>query len=99
MAVGFLKTTLSVLGLAASGYVGVSSAMASSLTRPTRVRSEETPESVGLDYQEVSFASRGGDASLTGWLIPSKSVAKSQITQARGGSWIVMVNGDSHFSL
>ena len=95
MAVGFLKTTFSVLGLVASGYVGVSSAMASSLTRTTRVRSEETPESVGLDYQEVSFASRGGDALLTGWLIPAKSVAKSQITDAQGGSWIVMVNGDN----
>jgi hypothetical protein len=106
--VGFLRTTFTVLGLAAGGYVGVSSAMASTLTRTTRVRPEDTPESVGLDYRDVSFTSRGGDARLSGWIIPPDTVAPpeqptdnpeeeepSSPALSRESAWVVMVHGDN----
>lgn len=104
---GFLRTTFTVLGLAAGGYVGVSSAMASSLTRTTRVRPEKTPESVGLEYRDVTFTSRGGDARLSGWIIsPNAEYPDVQQTDddaqeesppplSRNSSWIVMLHGDN----
>lgn len=101
MGVGFLRTTLTVLGLAAGGYAGVSSAMASNLTKTARVRPDDTPESVGLDYRDVSFESRGGDAGLSGWLVPPgpgpgrAAVADPPGGTMRGKSWIMMVHGDN----
>ena len=91
---GFIRTTFTLLGIAGGSYVGVSSVMAAGLTRTTRVRSEETPESVGLDYRDVSFTSRGGDARLSGWIIPPESGVNSPQATARGTSWIVMLHGD-----
>ncbi len=95
MGVGFIKTTFTLLGLAGGSYVGISSAMAAGLTRTPRVRSEETPESIGLEYRDVSFTSRGGDARLSGWIIPPESGADSPQTTARGTSWVIMVHGDN----
>jgi uncharacterized protein len=97
--VGFIKTTFALIGLAGGSYAGASSAMAASLTKTARVRPEETPESVGLDFQDVSFTSRGGDARLSGWIIPTQS--SNQPTSAtvpattRGSSWVIMVHGDN----
>jgi hypothetical protein len=95
---GFIKTTLTLLGIAGGSYVGVSSAMAANLTRTDRVRPEDTPESVGLGYSDVGFTSRGGDARLSGWIIPpDASVDSAQATtqnSAEGTSWIVMLHGD-----
>ncbi|MBN4064460.1 alpha/beta fold hydrolase [Dehalococcoides mccartyi] len=91
---GFLKTTFTLLGLAGGGYVGVSSAMAANLTKTTRVQSDETPESVGLEYRDVEFLSRGGDAKLSGWIITPDSDTDLPQTTARGTSWVIMVHGD-----
>lgn len=101
MGVGILRTTFTALGLVAGAYVGVSSALASNLTRTTRVRPEDTPESVGLDYQNVSFTSRGGDARLSGWFIPPGSGSGTGPgpghpgATARGKTWVAMVHGDN----
>ncbi len=92
---GFLKTTFTLLGLAGGSYIGVSSAMAARLTQTTRVRPEEDPTSVGLDYENVSFSSRGGDAELSGWFIPPETVSNTPGPVYRGNSWIAMVNGDN----
>ncbi|MDP7262315.1 MAG: alpha/beta fold hydrolase [Dehalococcoidia bacterium] len=92
---GFLRTTFTLLGLAGGSYVGVSSAMAANLTKSARVRPEDSPESVGLDYRDVSFTSRGGDARLSGWIIPSESGSDSPQSTARGTSWIIMLHGDN----
>ncbi len=92
---GFIRTTFTLLGLAAGGYVGVSSAMAARLTRTARVRSEETPESVGLEYRAVNFMSRGGDAKLTGWIINPESGSDSPQATVRGISWVIMLHGDN----
>ena len=51
----------------------MSSALASGLITTTRVRPDDRPDSVGLDYRDVSFTSRGGDAGLSGWLIRPQS--------------------------
>jgi uncharacterized protein len=93
--VGFIKTTFTLLGLAGGSYVGISSAMAANLTRTVRVRPEDTPESVGLEYRDVSFTSRGGDARLSGWIIPPESGVDAPQETARGTSWIVMLHGDN----
>ena len=104
MGVGFLKTTFAALGVVAGGYIGVSSALASGLVRTTRVRPDDTPDSVGLDYRDVSFTSRGGDAGLSGWLIrpppepgtgPGARIEAESGPWARGISWVVMVHGDN----
>lgn len=92
---GFLKTTFTLLGLAGGSYIGVSSAMAARLTQTTRVRPEKDPTSVGLDYENVSFSSRGGDAELSGWFIPPQTVSHTPEPIASGNSWIAMVNGDN----
>ena len=96
---GFIKTTFALIGLAAGSYAGVSSAMAASLTKTARVRTEETPESVGLDFQDVSFTSRGGDARLSGWIIrtqpPNQTTSTNAPATTRGSSWVIMVHGDN----
>lgn len=69
--------------------------MAAGLTKTVRVRPEETPESVGLEYRDVSFTSRGGDARLSGWIIAPDSGSDSPRTTARGTSWVIMVHGDN----
>jgi pimeloyl-ACP methyl ester carboxylesterase len=71
--VGFLKTTFTLLGIAGGSYVGISSALAAGLTKTARVRPEDTPEAVGLNFSDVSFTSRGGDARLSGWIIPAEN--------------------------
>ncbi len=104
---GFLKTTFAVLGVAAGGYIGVATALASDLIRTRRVPTGETPGSVGLAYSNVSFTSRGGDAGLSGWLIRPRSgpatgpgdeteadPGRSGV-RARGISWVAMVHGDN----
>ncbi len=59
------------------------------------MRPEETPESVGLNYRDVSFTSRGGDARLSGWIITPESGSDSPQTTARGTSWVIMLHGDN----
>lgn len=86
----------------------MSSALASGLITTTRVRPDDRPDSVGLDYRDVSFTSRGGDAGLSGWLIRpqsepgTRSEAKTEADAgpghsgtARGISWVAMVHGDN----
>ena len=86
----------------------MSSALASGLITTTRVRPDDRPDSVGLDYRDVSFTSRGGDAGLSGWLIRpqsepgTRSEAKTDADAgpghsgtARGISWVAMVHGDN----
>jgi len=91
--VGFLKTTFTLIGLAGGSYVGVSSAMAASLTRTARIRSEQTPKSVSVEYSDVRFTSRGGDTKLSRWIITPES--DSPHATVRETSWVVMVNGDN----
>jgi dipeptidyl aminopeptidase/acylaminoacyl peptidase len=93
--VGFIKTTFTVLGLAAGGYAGISSAMAANLTRTQRIRPEETPESVGLEYRDVNFTSRGEDARLAGWIITPESGSDAPQTTAHCTSWVIIVHGDN----
>lgn len=61
--------------------------MAASLTKTALVRPEETPKSVGLDFEDVSFTSRRGYARLSGWIIPMHSPSNQ--------SWVFMIHGDA----
>ena len=92
---GLLKTTLTIIGVIAGSYVGASSAMASGLTRTSRLKPEDTPESVGLFYQDVTFTSRGGESKLSGWIIPPKPHSNSKKAQIKDNPWIVMVQGNN----
>jgi len=91
---GLLKTTFTLLAVIAGSYAGVSSAMASGLTRTPRYRPENTPDSVGLFYQNVTFTSRGGESKLSGWMIPPRPDSNSQGTQIKNHPWIVMLQGN-----
>ena len=92
---GLLKTTFTLLAVIAGSYVGVSSAMASGLTRSPRLRPENTPDSVGLFYQDVTFNSRGSESKLSGWIIPPHRDSNPQHKQIKNHSWIVMVQGNN----
>jgi len=76
---------------AAGFYAGVSSAMAAGLTRTKRIFPDDTPETVGLPFEDIVFRPRGGGPDLSGWLIPApgKSVQES-IAES---PWVVTVHG------
>lgn len=54
-----------------SGYFGISGYMASSMTTVERVPVTDSPASLGLDYENVSFNSRKDNLRLKGWYIES----------------------------
>ena len=56
---------LALLGLGLPAY------MAWSGTRVERVPVEEDPKALGLDYEDVSFPSRGDEIILRGWYLPT----------------------------
>tara|TARA_B100000700_G_C15055334_1_gene862508 strand:+ start:236 stop:1222 length:987 start_codon:yes stop_codon:yes gene_type:complete len=92
--VGLIKTTFTLLGLAAGSYVGVSSAMAAKLTQVNRIPHEVNPKTVKLDFRNVIFTSRGGGTELSGWLIAPPCNQLEPLPITRDTSWVIMVNGD-----
>jgi len=92
---GLLKTTLTLLAVIAGSYVGVSSTMASGLTRTPRFRPKNSPDSVGLFYKNITFTSRGSESKLSGWIIPPEIDSNSQDTQIKKTPWIVMLQGNN----
>jgi dipeptidyl aminopeptidase/acylaminoacyl peptidase len=77
------------LGATAGTYVGISALMAKGLTNTERRPLLDDPETVGLDYTQISFRSAGDRLSLSGWLIRA---ATSTDEDAR---WVVVVHGHS----
>jgi dipeptidyl aminopeptidase/acylaminoacyl peptidase len=72
-------------------YPAVSAAMALGLTRTRRMRPEDTPEAVGLEYEHVTFQSADGEVELSGWVIPApEAVGGPRNTHA---PWVVIVHG------
>lgn len=51
-------------------YLGVSTYVAWRLAHPAPTPVEMTPRDLGLDFRDVTFASRGDGVRLRGWLIP-----------------------------
>ena len=75
-------------GAAAGAYVAVSALMARGLTLARRIPVLDTPDAVGLEYEDVIFPSRGDGVELAGWLIGPQGGADDRTTR-----WIVIVHG------
>ena len=90
-----MNRALALLGAVAGAYVGVSAALAVSLSkRSRRVAIADDPATVGLDFREVSFPSRRHGVEpvpmLHGWLVASASGPR----EVRDRRWVVLVHGD-----
>ena len=65
-------------------YLGISAYAAIAVTRIPRLPVEQSPDSFGLVYEDVSFPSREDNITLKGWFMP-------------GGEFVVIVvNGGEH---
>src|SRR5215467_13530941 len=51
-------------------YLSISTYVAWRLAHPAPLPIEMTPRDLGLDFRDVTFASRGDGVQLRGWLIP-----------------------------
>lgn len=87
----WINQTLYAAGAAAGLYVGISTLMARGLTRSNRIKAEETPATVGLAYESVSFPSRSGKLMLSGWLCPPPGC--TDMHDALAQRWIVLAHG------
>jgi hypothetical protein len=61
--------------------------MAFGLTRTRRIRPDDTPASLGMEFEHVSFPSADGAVQLAGWLVPPVQ------GQPLSGTWLVIVHG------
>ena len=73
----FIRTLLFVLVLVA-GYLGVGLYVVLRMTSPRRWRSEATPASVGLGYEEVELRSTDG-VRLSGWWAPAEGSSRAAV--------------------
>lgn len=86
------KQLLLSAGAIFGAYATVSSIMARSLTTTKRLPILDTPDAVGLQYQDVSFKSRDDHVNLSGWIItPSDKLKADESDQNH--RWIVIVHG------
>ncbi|MDE0591629.1 MAG: hypothetical protein OSB68_00080 [Dehalococcoidia bacterium] len=93
---GFIKTTFTLTGLTGDIYSSASSAMTASLTKTAHVRSEETPESVGLDFHDVNFTSQWDDPQLSGWVISPQTFRPTHFNgRPCNHSWVFLDNHGS----
>jgi alpha-beta hydrolase superfamily lysophospholipase len=67
-----IKVAAVAVGAIAVIYAGVSAYAAASTMPIPRLPLGETPASVGLDYEDVSFPSRVDNVTLKGWFIPGE---------------------------
>jgi pimeloyl-ACP methyl ester carboxylesterase len=65
------RVLLGAMALLLVAYLGISTAAAWILTTPRRLAATTTPARAGLEYQDVRFPARGGDAQLAGGYVPS----------------------------
>jgi len=83
-------------GALAGTYLGFSALMARGLTRVERVPPQDTPDSVGLDYEPVAFPSRDDRLMLAGWLIPPRLDGVQRFPRDFGRSrWLTIAHGHS----
>lgn len=71
---GFLAIILVVTTI-----FGISAYVGWNLTHPVRQALDATPQTMGLEYQEVSFKSRVDGLTLKGWLMPAQGSQKTVI--------------------
>lgn len=61
-----------ILVLLVAIYGFISFTITSGITKYERKPQEDNPAAYGLQYEDVEFASRGGDVNLSGWYIPGE---------------------------
>jgi len=84
------------MGALAGTYLGFSALLARGLTRIERVSPQDTPESVGLEYESIAFPSRDDGLLLTGWLIPPRIRGGQRLPRDfRRSRWVTLVHGHS----
>lgn len=76
-----VKVVCVIIGVVLVAYLGISAWQAINLMQAPHTPLEDTPDSVGLTYEDVSFPSRHNDVTLKGWYIPG------------GPLTIIIVNG------
>jgi len=64
-----------IVAIVLLAYLGTSSYFAVNLMEVSRIPLEDSPGSVGLDYEDVLFPSRDDDRTLSGWYIPGGTFA------------------------
>jgi len=69
-----IKVTAVAVGIIAVIYTAVSAYAAAYIMPIPRLPLGETPASVGLDYEDVSFPSRVDSITLKGWFIPGEKM-------------------------
>jgi uncharacterized protein len=68
-----LWVILGLIGLSVILFLAVGVVAAAQLTLPQRVfNPSANPGTIGLDYQDVTFPARSGDATIAAWYIPSE---------------------------
>jgi dipeptidyl aminopeptidase/acylaminoacyl peptidase len=68
-----LWVILGLIGLSVILFLAVGVVAATQLTLPQRVfNPSANPGTIGLDYEEVTFPARSGDATIAAWYIPSE---------------------------
>lgn len=64
------KKTIVIVGVLMVAYLATSAYFATELMRVPRIPLDDSPTSVGLVYEDVSFPSRIDNVALSGWYIP-----------------------------
>ncbi|MFQ6122858.1 MAG: alpha/beta hydrolase [Dehalococcoidales bacterium] len=72
----WLKLGLALTLIVAVTVLGISSFLGYSMTKVERISIEENPASLGLEYEDVSFPSRGDELTLRGWYLPVEDSEK-----------------------
>jgi dipeptidyl aminopeptidase/acylaminoacyl peptidase len=73
-------TAGALIALALIVYLGLSASAAEGLTRAhPGFAPHETPDMLGLAYQDVRFSARGGDVTIAGWYIPSAALGRALV--------------------
>ena len=84
-----VAASLIVAGVLASGYAAISLLIAKRLAYAPHVLHDSTPASLGLEYRDVTFPSRGDHLQIRGWFIPGVLPDGSLTTRRT----IIMVHG------
>jgi len=80
----WLKLGLALILVVAIAILGISGFLGYSMTKVERVPIEETPALLGLNYEDVSFSSRGDELTLRGWYLPAQN-SETVIIMLHGG--------------
>lgn len=76
----WVRWLLGIAGVVASLYLLIGGVVAARMTRPKRhFKPEHNPASRSLQYEEVRFPARGGDAEIAAWFVPSPGAGRAVV--------------------